>query len=269
MPINLKNNRTLTATEEVKNIINSFLKKLKLTFFGYSRIYDDGYRYNLSNRCDWVEHYFTNDYQNIARLDRHPSCYTSGCIIWDTWSKNYSEPQIVLKDMEDNFNIAHGLSIIKRCENYCDGFDFGASRDHHSINDFYLSNMDLFENFSLYFIDKAKDLMRQADRDRFLVTYKPDIDIYSEYPDTLSGMNNLKILDRFNKYPLTERELNCVDWLIKGKTAGELAMILGISERTAEKHIISIKQKLDCHTMFQLGNKISKLGLDKFLTLVQ
>lgn len=266
MPIHLKNNTTLTATEDVKNIINFFLKKLKLTFFGYSRIYDDGYRFNLSNRDDWIEHYFLNDYQNKARLDRHPSCYYSGYILWDHWSKDYSNPQIVLKDLED-FNICHGLSIIKRYDNFCDGFDFGTTRYNHYINNFYLANIDLIESFCLYFLDQAKDLIKKADKDRFLVTYSDDVDIYSEYPDTLKHMNNLQLLNQYKKYPLTSRELTCVNWLIKGKTGRELAMILGISERTVEKHIISIKEKLECHTMFQLGNKVAKLGLDRFLKL--
>jgi len=48
---------------------------------------------------------------------------------------------------------------------------------------------------------------------------------------------------RFGNLYLTKREHECVTYLIRGKTAEEMAMILSISKRTAETHVQISKEK--------------------------
>lgn len=43
---------------------------------------------------------------------------------------------------------------------------------------------------------------------------------------------------------LTDRELECVFWACEGKTAWEMAQIIGISERTVNFHLTSVIEKL-------------------------
>lgn len=57
---------------------------------------------------------------------------------------------------------------------------------------------------------------------------------------------------------ITDRELECIHWLTLGKTVPEIGIILGISTRTVEKFIASLKLKFNCNTLFQLGNKVNK-----------
>lgn len=64
-----------------------------------------------------------------------------------------------------------------------------------------------------------------------------------------------KILDEIY---LTKREIECVNWLIKGKSAREIGMILEISEKTVFKHMENLKMKLNCYKQFQLGYIIGK-----------
>jgi DNA-binding CsgD family transcriptional regulator len=45
-------------------------------------------------------------------------------------------------------------------------------------------------------------------------------------------------------HPLTVRELECLRWVARGKTDGEIAVILAISPRTARFHIENAKRKL-------------------------
>jgi DNA-binding CsgD family transcriptional regulator len=45
-------------------------------------------------------------------------------------------------------------------------------------------------------------------------------------------------------YDLTPRETDVAGWLAKGKTNGEIAMILGASPRTVEKHVEKVLEKL-------------------------
>jgi DNA-binding CsgD family transcriptional regulator len=57
---------------------------------------------------------------------------------------------------------------------------------------------------------------------------------------------------------LSERELQCLSWMVYGKTAWETGVILGISNRTVEKHLSSSLKKLQLegsrnHAAFLLG----------------
>jgi len=43
---------------------------------------------------------------------------------------------------------------------------------------------------------------------------------------------------------LTRREVECLGWAAQGKSEWEISQILGISEHTAEKHLINARVKL-------------------------
>src|SRR5689334_18575062 len=97
MPIDLRNNISLTASADIKNMCSWFFKKNNLTYFLYGRFYGDGRRFNLSNRDDWVAHYYQRDYPNIAKLEKHPTCYHSCYVLWDDWDKNCISYSNVMK----------------------------------------------------------------------------------------------------------------------------------------------------------------------------
>lgn len=55
----------------------------------------------------------------------------------------------------------------------------------------------------------------------------------------------VKPLPRFRPLPqLSERENETLQWMAEGKRNGEIAIILGISERTVEKHVAEILNQL-------------------------
>lgn len=72
--------------------------------------------------------------------------------------------------------------------------------------------------------------------------------IMAIYDSTLYA--NVKAIDLS---VVSQRELDCLHWLAKGKTQDQIALILGITLRTVKAHISNTKQKLNCYTQFQLG----------------
>jgi DNA-binding CsgD family transcriptional regulator len=50
---------------------------------------------------------------------------------------------------------------------------------------------------------------------------------------------------------LTIREMECLCWASKGKTACETAIIMGISYETARWYRKQVREKLDCCTLAQ------------------
>ena len=46
---------------------------------------------------------------------------------------------------------------------------------------------------------------------------------------------------------LSERELECLEWVSLGKTSWETALILGVSERTINFHLLNAAKKLNVY----------------------
>lgn len=61
------------------------------------------------------------------------------------------------------------------------------------------------------------------------------------------------------KNALTARQAQCAEYLLKGKTAKEIALILNLSRRTVEYYIENIKSKFDCRSRAELILTLSKL----------
>lgn len=55
---------------------------------------------------------------------------------------------------------------------------------------------------------------------------------------------------------LAPREVECIIYILRGKTSKQIARILELSHRTVEFYIGRLKNKLDCHTKSELIEKI-------------
>jgi DNA-binding CsgD family transcriptional regulator len=93
---------------------------------------------------------------------------------------------------------------------------------------------------------------------------------------TLNEKLNTYIIcdDLYAKFGLSKRESESLFHLIHGKTIREIGEILGISQRTAEKYIVTLKEKLYCRSKSDLINKSIDLGLinlipSHYMALVQ
>ena len=60
---------------------------------------------------------------------------------------------------------------------------------------------------------------------------------------------------------LTLREMEALRWTLEGKTAWEVSVILGISERTATAHLNNATHKLGCINKYVAAFKALKIGL--------
>jgi DNA-binding NarL/FixJ family response regulator len=65
-----------------------------------------------------------------------------------------------------------------------------------------------------------------------------------------------------DNYPgdgLTSRESICLFYILRGKSNKQIALTLGISQRTVEAHVVNVKNKLQCHSRSQLiENSLTK-----------
>ena len=64
----------------------------------------------------------------------------------------------------------------------------------------------------------------------------------------------------YAKIKLSTSESSCIYWVIRGKTANEIATILGNSQRTVEKHLSSFRAKFHCTRLSQAITMAERLG---------
>jgi len=64
-------------------------------------------------------------------------------------------------------------------------------------------------------------------------------------------------------FQLTERELETLSWVARGKSSADIGVILGVSERTVNFHIDNVIRKTGVATRIQAAVKCTMLGLIK------
>lgn len=71
--------------------------------------------------------------------------------------------------------------------------------------------------------------------------------------------------DQIEDYSITERQMEVLFYLLRGKTSKEIGKLLHLSQRTIESHIIQLKNTFDCDTKSELIEKAIMLGLVQYL----
>jgi DNA-binding CsgD family transcriptional regulator len=66
------------------------------------------------------------------------------------------------------------------------------------------------------------------------------------------NQRSYQISKKFDKKKLSVRELECLFYLIRGKILPDIAIILGLSKRTVESYVVSIKNKFHCNSKSEL-----------------
>lgn len=88
----------------------------------------------------------------------------------------------------------------------------------------------------------------------------------NQYDYSVTGKNKnydpiqYELSNDFSQFDLSKRETICLFYLIRGKTAKEIAEIIYLSKRTVEKHIDNIRLKLHCNTKSEIIAKAIDAG---------
>ncbi|MCF6776551.1 LuxR C-terminal-related transcriptional regulator [Thiotrichales bacterium 19X7-9] len=114
---------------------------------------------------------------------------------------------------------------------------------------YYFCEQQNYINEDKNIIQKTKlAILRSENNQLYVISFNmKDIhnSLFAQYAES-TGSPNVNI-------NFSTREMECINWLVKGKSAQEIAIILGISAKTVQWHINNIKDKFGCY-------KISKLA---------
>jgi DNA-binding CsgD family transcriptional regulator len=249
------------------------LVNLDIDFFVYVKLWKDNRAIVLTTNSIWLEHYLSNLY-NLKYLKNF--IFESTIIQPQLVSTEIYPENEAFKYAYNTFNYRYGL-VVPFANNDSKEVCYFATKNQSPImyNNF-MGNLDLLTQFKFYFKERAEKLLKKLERNKLpsmsnhlISTIENDNSKLQLLPNEIKDqILNIIQANRYylkldpNEMYLTKMEYNVVLWLIKGKAADEIGIILGISRRTVEGHILKIKDKFDCNKTTQLIYKLIKFGLE-------
>ena len=262
-----KSNIMLDSASEI-DVVCSELKRLGITFFSHTRIFNNGSRIDINNNALMIEEFYYGK-------DKIYEFYTP-----EINPKERQEDILLVDSLEDNpsfqflrngYNIDHMLVKIEKQEAFCDVWNFGTKKENKDITRLYLNHLDVLILFTYYYREKCANLIRESEKDPIIISdikfNDKDLDKFNmtaeQVKDCLLSKTKRYYLNSFQMEPvyLTKSEIEICLWIYRGKTSEEIAVVLGGTKRTIEKHIENIKRKFFCENKGQLILKLKSLGI--------
>jgi DNA-binding CsgD family transcriptional regulator len=173
--------------------------------------------------------------------------------LWPDCPKGIAPLEFLFKN-----DIWHGLSFIRKSNNFIEVWNFTSTRSNENVIKFYIDNIDWLERFIYYFNQRILDIEEPNVKDRALIKLNSDLfQMGNNQNENMHSKIGLKlnnyILNIDNKnIKLSKREVECLYHLTLGKNIKEIARELSIGNRTVEDYLNNVKLKSGKHSRSQL-----------------
>jgi DNA-binding CsgD family transcriptional regulator len=249
------------------------LEMFHIHHFTYQKQFNDGTRISLSNKTQWVDDYYNLKLYESSLFEEKPSSYKPA---FNVWTEEYDIP--VYAHGRTYYDTGPCISITEPHHDGCEHYLFSTAPDKPEVIHYLANNMDILYHFVLYLKDRGVNIFKKAQDNRVVVqkSFIGPTESRITNKDFYQAMQRHK-RQFFDKTPirrftfetgdtqgirLTQREINCIMYLLQNKTAHETAESMNLSRRTVESYLDNIKIKLDCDNKIDL---LKKLKENKFL----
>jgi DNA-binding CsgD family transcriptional regulator len=255
---NLKIHPSVVHAHSIKTICKP-LEKLGIYYFAHVNISQNKFS-AINNNPSFIEHYIKNQYYNSDIHMKNDNKF-GNYIIWD--AVDLCGKSDKMHQEAGKFGIKHTFTIIEKNSSSNDFYHFATHSASCSINQVYLSQLDLLKLFILHYKENIKRSKELASA--FEMTFDLDV-LFGNYETETNSFSHLSDM-RFQfiqslKFNLTPREIDCFMLTLKGKTAKQIAILLGLSYRTVEEYICNIKTKLQVISKSALVEKLGFMFSD-------
>ena len=204
--------------------------------------YDTGDMIHLSNDPAWLDYSYDHElWQSTSSMGRIQNIGINEqyAHVWQSSNTDY-----VYEAMYQH-NLCNGITIYDKRDKYVDLWAFATERNNTEIFDLYVNKLFVIKQFIMYLHDKAYSLLMPNDFNIFIKTDKviDPCDKQTAIPNGQLFNIDKYYYDSDLSCYLTRQEFLCLYNLSQGKSCKEISKILGISHRTVEGHLNSIRKK--------------------------
>lgn len=252
---------TFLSTRDLQDLCKP-LEYLNITTFSHLRVFNDNRLTVLCNHPNFLLNYVKKQYYDADPcVNINPEMADIGqYLAWD-FVDCYGKTAEMLSD-STHFDFKHVFTVIKKKIEFTDFYHFGTHISDLSFNQVYINNLDVLDRFINFFdlqVKQSKKLIHaynihiNADQISSNLGIKQNLFINTT-PDKRAVINALFS----GVHRLTQKESECAKLLIDGNTANEIAILLGLSHRTIEDRINSLKLKFNARNKGDLIVKLLK-----------
>ncbi|MDF1759507.1 MAG: helix-turn-helix transcriptional regulator [Coxiellaceae bacterium] len=145
-------------------------------------------------------------------------------------------------------------------------FEFFCDANSETSN--ILHKLDIAEQFTLYFKDKARSIIDSTVKKPQLKCSQISICKHTKTDPSLPKPARYYLMSGDHSTYLTYRQAQCFKLLFQCYSTREIGLALGISKRTVENYIATVKDQFSCRTKSELYQTLTKLGFKPDLVSV-
>lgn len=243
---------------------------LGINHFWYYRITEDGHYTYIGTHTKWSEYCFDNLLVKNFPIIRHPETQDFGIsFMKNTDNEAYIDVQ---NEAWSKFGINFNINITERIEGGVEAFGFATETNHPVTEERLVNHLPLLCHFYRAFKKDHQRLIYLAWENQVNMSNILGANDSRCFPQKAPDFNKEAFLKKMGWLPkndLTLRECDLLKLLVNGFPVSYIADQLGLSYRTVENYIATIKSKLYCRTKAELIVKAKELNSMMYLTIPQ
>lgn len=252
------NHYFFNSAGKIKKICAPFFSQYEITFFDYARFYRQGDFYGLTVDADSFKIFFELQYEPVYfcrdYFFENDKWYYHFSALSNT-DLHYSH---ILQEIYKVTRSDHGFIILRKQSDYVDTYFFSSSCPYNLAINNYLNLLPSFIKFLFYFQEEANQLLNKSHENRIILPNKMLPDAWNESND------KLKLTSKCIEHNvLTNRQIECLLYLVKGMTIKEISKEMNLAPKTIEHYLDAVKIKLNCHSRSSLIAKALTMSIIK------
>lgn len=236
--------------------------------FAYYQIHSNGQVAYIGNLPEISEYYFANELYKTSPFLKHPDLVQPGYYLSNAMQGDgYQNAQDLIMNKSGLNNL---LLIVEKEKDVLHAYGMGSTKKNLNLTNLYLNNLQTLAGYCHHFRESTRDILKKTNdftvnivkligHDFYSGSSKRDISIGDEVKIQL--LDHLKLFGPGDAriVPLSQREIECLELILQGKSSTIIGRKLNLSPRTIEHYTESIKNKLGCSSKTEIFELVELL----------
>lgn len=247
------------AVDKLRKLSQNFCDPLGITTFGYVRVYNDGMISWITTNPDQDRFLIESGVLNKHPLVETTEALSEGCYL-DCNTHQFPRSEEFIRERAKRFHMDHGMVVVRHQKDYLETCCFSGLSTKRSLYPLFMNEQALFRSYMEYFTTQLDrrlvDILAQGIP---LTKLKDEYGIPNELHVWEGRSALVEACGWKNLLRLSKRERQCLVLLREGHTYQTIGISLGLSERTVEHYLDSVRNKLGLEARTELFLAAEKL----------